>query len=79
MGCHFLKLHYCGVWVGGEERSIHFDAMSRGQAAEEALPIWALYMKKVYADKRLGISQGPFDRPADDGTGTETKRINPTP
>ena len=54
-----------GVWVGGEERSIHFDAMSRGQAAEEALPIWALYMKKVYADKRLGISQGPFDRPAD--------------
>ena len=54
-----------GVWIGGEERSIHFDAMSRGQAAEEALPVWALYMQKVYADKRLGISQGPFDRPAD--------------
>ena len=46
-----------GVWVGGEDRGIHFDNMGNGQGASMALPIWALYMKKVYADKKLGYSQ----------------------
>jgi penicillin-binding protein 1A len=46
-----------GVWVGGEDRGIHFDNMGDGQGAAMALPIWALYMKKVYADKNLGYSQ----------------------
>ena len=46
-----------GVWVGGEDRGIHFDNMGDGQGASMALPIWALYMKKVYADKKLGYSQ----------------------
>ena len=46
-----------GVWVGGEERDIHFDNMADGQGAEMALPIWGLYMNKVYADKSLGYSQ----------------------
>ena len=46
-----------GVWVGGEERDIHFDNMRDGQGAEMALPVWGLYMKKVYADKTLGYSQ----------------------
>ncbi len=46
-----------GAWVGGEDRSIHFDSMSEGQGASMALPIWALYMKKVYADKTLGYSE----------------------
>lgn len=46
-----------GAWVGGEERDIHFDNMSDGQGAAMALPIWGLYMKKVYADKSLGYSQ----------------------
>jgi penicillin-binding protein 1A len=45
-----------GCWVGGEERSIHFDRMSEGQGASMALPIFALFMKKVYADKTLGYS-----------------------
>lgn len=36
-----------GVWVGGEDRSIHFDRISDGQGANMALPIWALYMKEV--------------------------------
>ncbi|HQG68607.1 MAG TPA: penicillin-binding transpeptidase domain-containing protein, partial [Paludibacteraceae bacterium] len=45
-----------GVWVGGEERSIHFDRMSEGQGASMALPIWALYMKKVLADSTLNYS-----------------------
>ena len=46
-----------GAWVGGEERDIHFDNMSDGQGAAMALPIWGLYMKKVFADKSLGYSQ----------------------
>jgi penicillin-binding protein 1A len=46
-----------GCWVGGEDRSIHFDHMSEGQGASMALPIYALFMKKVYADKTLGYSQ----------------------
>lgn len=46
-----------GVWVGGEERDIHFDNMRDGQGAEMALPVWGLYMKKVFADKSLGYLQ----------------------
>ena len=42
-----------GVWVGGEERSIHFDSMAQGQGAAMALPIWGLYMKKVLGDSSL--------------------------
>ena len=45
-----------GVWVGGEDRSIHFDTMLYGQGASMALPIWALYMKKVLDDKNLAYS-----------------------
>ena len=44
-----------GCWVGGEERDIHFDSMSMGQGATMALPIWAIFMKKIYADPSLGI------------------------
>lgn len=46
-----------GVWVGGEDRDIHFDTMQYGQGASMALPVWAIYMNKVYADKTLGYSQ----------------------
>ncbi len=53
-----------GVWVGGEDRDIHFDHMNMGQGATMALPIWAIYMKKVYADPTLGISpEVKFDLP----------------
>ena len=53
-----------GVWVGGEDRSIHFDNMSAGQGANMALPIWAIYMQKVYADEELGYSvEEQFDVP----------------
>lgn len=55
-----------GAWVGGEERDIHFDGMSDGQGAAMALPIWTLYMQKVYKDKSLGYSQEErFDLPED--------------
>ena len=53
-----------GVWVGGEDRAIHFDSMVEGQGAQMALPIWALYMKKVYEDIKLGYTQtAKFDIP----------------
>ena len=53
-----------GVWVGGEDRSIHFDNMTAGQGANMALPIWSIYMQKVYADEELGYSvEEQFDIP----------------
>lgn len=55
-----------GCWVGGEDRSIHFDNMSEGQGAAMALPIYGLFMKKVFADKKLGYSQKEtFEVPAE--------------
>jgi penicillin-binding protein 1A len=53
-----------GVWVGAEDRAAHFPDLARGQGASMALPIWALYMKKCYADKELGISDGAFEKPS---------------
>lgn len=44
------------VWVGGDERDIHFNSTSNGQGAATALPVWALYMRRVYADKSLGYN-----------------------
>ncbi len=55
-----------GIWVGCEDRSAHFRTISLGQGANMALPIWALYMNKVYGDPSLGISQGDFDKPLQD-------------
>ncbi len=46
-----------GCWVGGEDRSIHFDRLQEGQGAAMALPIYGLFMQKVYADKTLGYSE----------------------
>ena len=42
-----------GTWVGGEERSIHFDRTSEGQGASMALPIWAMFIKQVLDDPKL--------------------------
>jgi len=54
-----------GCWVGGEDRSIHFDNIAEGQGASMALPIWAIYMKKILADHDLGYSSGEqFDIPS---------------
>ncbi len=53
-----------GVWVGAEDRATHFADITRGQGATMALPIWALYMKKCYADTSLKISKKPFTKPA---------------
>ena len=52
-----------GVWVGGEDRSIHFKDIGYGQGATMALPIWANYMKGLYNRPELGVSQDPFSEP----------------
>jgi len=55
-----------GVWTGAEDRSIHFDGITLGQGANMALPIWAIYMNKVYDDGTLGVSKADrFAKPAD--------------
>ena len=77
-----------GIWVGGEDRSIHFRSFHLGQGSKMAMPIWSYYMDKVYADPVLGITKGPFKRPANlsvdltcsgrvplDTTGGDTNRI----
>lgn len=53
-----------GVWVGGDDKPIHFNRTAYGQGASMALPIWALYMKKNYENKDLGISDGDFEKPS---------------
>lgn len=52
-----------GVWVGAEDRSVHFRSTELGQGSRTALPIWALYMQRVYADPTLNISKGDFPKP----------------
>jgi len=54
-----------GVWVGGEDRAVHFKSITYGQGAAMALPIWGLYMKSCYADKELNISKSEFESPKD--------------
>ncbi|MDH7447357.1 transglycosylase domain-containing protein [Aquimarina sp. 2201CG14-23] len=52
-----------GVWVGGDNRSIHFESITYGQGGTMALPIWALFMKKCYQDTSLNISKSDFKKP----------------
>ena len=52
-----------GVWVGGEDRSVHFEDIAFGQGATMALPIWAQFMKNAYSNPDLGISDEKFQSP----------------
>jgi len=53
-----------GVWTGCEDRAIHFRTERLGEGANTALPIFALYMQKVYANSALGIKKNvDFDPP----------------
>ncbi len=52
-----------GVWVGGDDRSIHFRTSALGQGARTAMPIWDSFMTKVYSDSTMGYTKGPFPRP----------------
>ncbi len=52
-----------GVWVGGDDRAIHFPSIRYGQGAYMALPIWADFMTRVYANDSLGYQMKPFEKP----------------
>lgn len=54
-----------GCWVGCEDRVVHFRTIELGQGAREAMPIWALFMQRVYADKSIKISTGDFQPPSE--------------
>jgi len=53
-----------GVWVGSDERSVHFKTSETGEGSRTALPIFAKFMEKVYRDPDLGITLGPFPKPS---------------
>ncbi len=55
-----------GVWTGAEDRAVHFRSIKLGQGANMALPIWALYMQKIYNDPVLNIRKDDFDKPVND-------------
>ena len=56
-----------GCWVGGEERSVHFNSTNEGQGASMALPIWGKFFQKVYADPNLKITKNGFVKPSNMG------------
>jgi penicillin-binding protein 1A len=53
-----------GVWVGGDERSIHFPNWGESSGGRTALPIWDSYMKGVYSHPHIGYQKGKFKQPA---------------
>ncbi len=57
-----------GIWTGAEDRSAHFRSITLGQGANTALPIWAIYMQKIYDDPLLQITQKDFEKPQTDIT-----------
>lgn len=66
-----------GAWVGGEERSIHFDYITLGQGARSAMPIWALYMQQVYADSTLRYStEDTFEEPLNFNINLDCNQFN---
>lgn len=73
-----------GVWVGCEDRAAHFRSTALGQGANMALPIWGLFMQKVYADKKLNVSKADFERPPSlsveiDCSKKSSEEVLPTP
>lgn len=52
-----------GVWVGADDRSVHFNSSQTGEGSRTALPIFAKFMEKVYRDPSTGITEGPFPKP----------------
>ena len=59
-----------GVWTGCEDRDIHFRSTDLGEGANTALPIFAIFMKKVYADPSLHITKNDFELPKGGNTTT---------
>ncbi|MBQ9195140.1 MAG: transglycosylase domain-containing protein [Bacteroidales bacterium] len=68
-----------GVWVGAEDRYVHFTSTNLGQGANMALPIWGLWMQKVLKDGTLGVSEGDVFPDALKGSYCNTAGENVTP
>lgn len=67
-----------GVWTGADDRSVRFSSTDKGQGANMALPIYGYYMNKIYADPKIEISTGDFERPSGP-IGIETNCRNKAP
>ncbi|MFV9483447.1 penicillin-binding protein 1A [Christiangramia sp. OXR-203] len=65
-----------GVWVGAEDRAVHFPGIQYGQGATMALPIWGMYMKDVYANPDLKVSKEAFERPENLSIATDCDSYN---
>jgi penicillin-binding protein 1A len=52
-----------GIWVGADDRSVHFTTSETGEGSHTALPIFGAFMEKVYADPKSGYTYGPFPKP----------------
>jgi penicillin-binding protein 1A len=52
-----------GIWVGADDRSVHFTTAESGEGSHTALPIFGSFMERVYADPKSGYTQGPFPKP----------------
>jgi penicillin-binding protein 1A len=52
-----------GVWVGADDRSVHFTTSETGEGSHTALPIFGAFMQKVYADPKSGYTYGLFPKP----------------
>ena len=65
-----------GVWVGGEDRSVHFKQIAFGQGATMALPIWANYMRSLYENPDFGISKDDFLPPEEMSIPVECEKIS---
>lgn len=58
----FVPSLITSVWIGGEDRDIHFDNLRHGQGSATALPVFGKYMNKIYKDENLGYSKTqPFE------------------
>ena len=61
----FVPKLVAGVWVGAEDRSVHFNSLAKGGGANMAMPIWGLFMEKVLADPTLNVKPTDhFEAPA---------------
>jgi penicillin-binding protein 1A len=66
-----------GVWTGGEDQSIHFETLTEGQGANLALPVFAIFLKKVYSDPQLGIMEADeFERPGNFTLDLDCDKVN---
>lgn len=52
-----------GVWSGADDRAIHFRTLAYGQGGRMAMPAFGIFMKKVYADKKIGLEKTKFEIP----------------